>query len=67
MPYNFHSTEALHVYMKKAEALELVRRYKSARFKAFRNRQDALSFALRGAEPIFSSDVIDSRKFFFNF
>ncbi|XP_069362293.1 ankyrin repeat and LEM domain-containing protein 2 homolog isoform X2 [Maniola hyperantus] len=44
--------EALHVYENKVEALELVRRYKSARFKAFRNHQDAVSFALRGAEPV---------------
>ncbi|XP_022120937.2 ankyrin repeat and LEM domain-containing protein 2 homolog [Pieris rapae] len=42
--------EALHVYKTKSEALELVRRYKSARFKVFRNHQDAVSFALRGAE-----------------
>ncbi|XP_052744504.1 ankyrin repeat and LEM domain-containing protein 2, partial [Bicyclus anynana] len=44
--------EALHVYENKTEALELVRRYKTARFKAFRKRQDAVSFALRGAEPV---------------
>ncbi|XP_061380831.1 ankyrin repeat and LEM domain-containing protein 2 homolog [Danaus plexippus] len=44
--------ETIHVYTDKLEALELFRRYKSARFKAFRNRQDAMSFALRGAEPI---------------
>ncbi|XP_013171692.1 PREDICTED: ankyrin repeat and LEM domain-containing protein 2 isoform X2 [Papilio xuthus] len=43
--------EALHVYENKSEAMELVRRYKSARFKMFRNHQDAVSFALRGAEP----------------
>ncbi|CAH2055892.1 unnamed protein product, partial [Iphiclides podalirius] len=48
--------EALHVYKNKSEALELVRRYKSARFKMFRNHQDAVSFALRGAEP---TDVPD--------
>ncbi|KPJ18819.1 hypothetical protein RR48_05757 [Papilio machaon] len=43
--------EALHVYESKSEAMELVRRYKSARFKMFRSHQDAVSFALRGAEP----------------
>ncbi|XP_013149091.1 PREDICTED: uncharacterized protein LOC106111508 isoform X2 [Papilio polytes] len=43
--------EALHVYENKSEAMELVRRYKSARFKMFRSHQDAVSFALRGAEP----------------
>ncbi|CAK1542713.1 unnamed protein product [Leptosia nina] len=48
--------EALHVYKTKSEALELVRRYKSARFKVFKNHQDAVSFALRGAE---SNDVPD--------
>ncbi|KAJ2945243.1 hypothetical protein O0L34_g9314 [Tuta absoluta] len=48
--------ETLHVYKNKSEALELVRRYKAARFKAFNNRQDAVSFALRGAEP---QDVLD--------
>ncbi|XP_026736282.1 ankyrin repeat and LEM domain-containing protein 2-like [Trichoplusia ni] len=48
--------EALHVYKNKSEALELVRRYKSSRFKAFRNRQDAVSFALRGAEPADTTD-----------
>lgn len=48
--------EALHVYKNKSEALELVRRYKLARFKAFHNYQDAVSFALRGAEPV---DTID--------
>ncbi|KAH9644561.1 hypothetical protein HF086_000335 [Spodoptera exigua] len=52
--------EALHVYKNKSEALELVRRYKSARFKAFRNRQDAVSFALRGAEPTDNTDGNDS-------
>lgn len=45
-------TEALHVYKNKSEALELLRRYKTARFKMFRHHQDAVSFALRGAEPI---------------
>ncbi|XP_068623068.1 ankyrin repeat and LEM domain-containing protein 2 homolog [Battus philenor] len=48
--------EALHVYKNKSEALELVRRYKLARFKMFRNHQDAVSFALRGAEPIDAHD-----------
>ncbi|XP_072945734.1 ankyrin repeat and LEM domain-containing protein 2 homolog [Epargyreus clarus] len=43
--------EAIHVYENKSEALELVRRYKSARFKVFKSHQDAVSFALRGAEP----------------
>ncbi|XP_075981882.1 ankyrin repeat and LEM domain-containing protein 2 isoform X2 [Anticarsia gemmatalis] len=52
--------EALHVYKNKSEALELVRRYKSSRFKAFRNRQDAVSFALRGAEPTDTTDGNDS-------
>ncbi|XP_041969044.1 ankyrin repeat and LEM domain-containing protein 2 homolog [Aricia agestis] len=42
--------EALHVYENKSQALELVRRYKLARFKAFKNHQEAVSFALRGAE-----------------
>ncbi|CAG4937917.1 unnamed protein product [Parnassius apollo] len=48
--------EALHVYKNKSEALELVRRYKSARFKMFRSHQDAVSFALRGAEPTDAHD-----------
>ncbi|GBP77365.1 Ankyrin repeat and LEM domain-containing protein 2 [Eumeta japonica] len=48
--------EALHVYKEKCDALELVRKYKVARFKAFQNHQDAVSFALRGAEP---NDVTD--------
>ncbi|XP_047027308.1 ankyrin repeat and LEM domain-containing protein 2 homolog isoform X2 [Helicoverpa zea] len=52
--------EALHVYKNKSEALELVRRYKASRFKAFRNRQDAVSFALRGAEPTDTTDGNDS-------
>ncbi|CAB3225478.1 unnamed protein product [Arctia plantaginis] len=52
--------EVLHVYKNKSEALELVRRYKSSRFKAFRNRQDAVSFALRGAEPTDTTDGNDS-------
>lgn len=41
-----------------------MRRYKSARFKAFRNRQDAVSFALRGAEPTDNTDGNDSCKYF---
>ncbi|CAH0397175.1 unnamed protein product [Chilo suppressalis] len=52
--------EALHVYKNKAEALELVRRYKLARFKAFHNRHDAVSFALRGAEPVDTHDGNDN-------
>ncbi|XP_049878627.1 ankyrin repeat and LEM domain-containing protein 2 homolog [Pectinophora gossypiella] len=52
--------EALHVYKNKSEALELVRRYKSARFKAFQSRQDAVSFALRGAEPVDTVDGNDN-------
>lgn len=52
--------EALHVYKNKSEALELVRRYKSSRFKAFTNRQDAVSFALRGAEPVDTTDGNDN-------
>ncbi|XP_039747937.1 ankyrin repeat and LEM domain-containing protein 2 homolog [Pararge aegeria] len=48
--------EALHVYEKKEQALELVRRNKAARFKAFRKHQDAVSFALRGAEPVESHE-----------
>ncbi|XP_028172688.1 ankyrin repeat and LEM domain-containing protein 2 isoform X2 [Ostrinia furnacalis] len=52
--------EALHVYKNKSEALELVRRYKLARFKAFNNRQDAVSFALRGAEPVDTHDGNDN-------
>ncbi|XP_004925434.3 ankyrin repeat and LEM domain-containing protein 2 homolog isoform X1 [Bombyx mori] len=52
--------EALHVYENKADALELVKRYKLARFKAFRNRQDAISFALRGAEPVDTTDGNDN-------
>ncbi|XP_053616623.1 ankyrin repeat and LEM domain-containing protein 2 homolog [Plodia interpunctella] len=52
--------EALHVYKNKSEALELVRRYKLARFKAFQNRQDAVSFALRGAEPVDTVDGNDN-------
>ncbi|XP_048481542.1 ankyrin repeat and LEM domain-containing protein 2 homolog isoform X2 [Plutella xylostella] len=42
--------ETLHVYKSKSEAMELVRRYKLARFKVFQNHQDAVSFALRGAD-----------------
>ncbi|KAL4706699.1 hypothetical protein ACJJTC_014454 [Scirpophaga incertulas] len=52
--------ESLHVYEKKSDALELVKRYKLARFKAFQNRQDAISFALRGAEPVDSHDGNDN-------
>ncbi|KAG6463223.1 hypothetical protein O3G_MSEX013749 [Manduca sexta] len=52
--------EALHVYKNKSEALELVRRYKLARFKAFKSRQDAVSFALRGAEPTDNNDGNDN-------
>ncbi|XP_059046696.1 ankyrin repeat and LEM domain-containing protein 2 [Achroia grisella] len=52
--------EALHVYKNKSEALELVRRYKLARFKAFQNYQDAVSFALRGAEPVDTTDGNDN-------
>ncbi|XP_047538787.1 ankyrin repeat and LEM domain-containing protein 2 homolog [Vanessa atalanta] len=43
--------EPLHVYKNKSDAMELVRQYKSARFKMFRSHQDAVAFALRGAEP----------------
>ncbi|KAM3965913.1 LOW QUALITY PROTEIN: ankyrin repeat and LEM domain-containing protein 2 [Aphomia sociella] len=52
--------EALHVYKNKSEALELVRRYKLARFKALQNYQDAVSFALRGAEPVDTTDGNDN-------
>ncbi|KAI8441070.1 hypothetical protein MSG28_009335 [Choristoneura fumiferana] len=52
--------EAIHVYENKSEALELVKRYKLARFKAFHNRQDAISFALRGAEHHDTTDGNDS-------
>lgn len=48
--------EALHVYKNRTEALDLVRKYKSARFKVFQSHQDAVQFALRGAEPM---DVVD--------
>lgn len=51
------------MYKNKSEALELVRRYKLARFKAFQNRQDAVSFALRGAEPVDSHDGNDNCKY----
>ncbi|XP_046970697.1 ankyrin repeat and LEM domain-containing protein 2 homolog [Vanessa cardui] len=44
-------SEPLHVYKNKSDAMELVRQYKSARFKMFRSHQDAVAFALRGAEP----------------
>ncbi|KAI8441071.1 hypothetical protein MSG28_009335 [Choristoneura fumiferana] len=54
--------EAIHVYENKSEALELVKRYKLARFKAFHNRQDAISFALRGAEHHDTTDGNDSCK-----
>ncbi|XP_063622788.1 ankyrin repeat and LEM domain-containing protein 2 [Cydia splendana] len=52
--------EAIHVYENKAEALELVRRYKLGRFKAFHDRKEAVSFALRGAEPADTTDGNDS-------
>ncbi|XP_061717091.1 ankyrin repeat and LEM domain-containing protein 2 [Cydia pomonella] len=52
--------EAIHVYENKAEALELVRRYKQGRFKAFHDRKEAVSFALRGAEPADTTDGNDS-------
>lgn len=55
-------SEALHVYKNKSEALELVKRYKLARFKVFQNRHDALSFALRGAEPTDTTDGNDNCK-----
>ena len=51
------------MYENKLEALDLVRRYKSSRFKAFRNYQDALTFALRGAEPIETHDGNGNCKF----
>lgn len=57
-------TEALHVYKNKSEAMDLVKKYKLARFKAFRNRQDALSFALRGAEITDTTDGNDNCKYF---
>ncbi|KOB72692.1 Uncharacterized protein OBRU01_11933 [Operophtera brumata] len=52
--------EAIHVYKNKAEALELMKRYKLSRFKAFQNHQDAVSFALRGAEPTDTTDGNDN-------
>lgn len=58
-------TEALHVYKNKSDAFELVRRYKSARFKMFHNRQDAVSFALRGAEPLDVPDGHDCTYYYF--
>lgn len=51
------------MYENKSEALDLVRRYKSSRFKAFRNYQDALTFALRGAEPTETNDGNGNCKF----
>lgn len=53
-------TEALHVYKNKSEALELIKRYKSSRFKVFQNHQDAVSFALRGADVTDMSNGNDS-------
>ncbi|PSN53579.1 hypothetical protein C0J52_00962 [Blattella germanica] len=40
----------LHVYTDKTEALKVVKKFKKARFKAFKTRHDAVKFAIYGSE-----------------
>ncbi|KAK7874475.1 hypothetical protein R5R35_001562 [Gryllus longicercus] len=43
-------SEHVHVTVDKIEALKIVKRYKKARFKAFKTRDDAVEFAVNGSE-----------------
>lgn len=42
-------TETLHVYTDKLEAMKIVKKYKKARFKSFKIKQEAVEFAVHGS------------------
>lgn len=44
------SEDLLHVYTDKTEALKIVKKFKKARFKAFKSRQEAVEFAVHGSD-----------------
>lgn len=48
--------EILHVYKDKNDALKVVKKYKKARFKAFKSHHDAVAFSLQGIEPSIDKD-----------
>ena len=46
----FSVVDFLHVYTDKVEALKIVKKFKKARFKAFKSRHEAVEFAIHGSE-----------------
>lgn len=52
MPSLISDTEHSVVFTDKSEALKLVKKYKKARFKAFRTMNDAMQFAVFGLEVL---------------
>lgn len=49
---SFFISDFLHVYEDKVEALKVVKHHKKARFKAFKQRSDAVAFAVHGADSL---------------
>jgi hypothetical protein len=47
-----HFSDTLHVYNDKSEALKIVKKYKEARFNAFKTRQEAAEFAVQRPEIV---------------
>lgn len=45
------------MYKDKNDALKVVKKYKKARFKAFKSHHDAVAFSLQGIEPSIDKDI----------
>uniref|UniRef100_A0A1B6ER65 Uncharacterized protein n=1 Tax=Cuerna arida TaxID=1464854 RepID=A0A1B6ER65_9HEMI len=54
VPPSIEDNESTVVFTDKSEALKLVKKYKKARFKAFRTMTDAMQFAMLGPESVSS-------------
>lgn len=45
-------SETLHVYTDRSEAMKIMKKYKKARFKSFKLREEAVEFAVQGSETV---------------
>jgi len=45
-------SETLHVYTDRSEAMKIMKKYKKARFKSFKLREEAVEFAVQGPETL---------------
>lgn len=45
-------SETIHVYTDRSEAMKIMKKYKKARFKSFKLREEAVEFAVQGSETI---------------